>query len=60
MPGKAKLRMLKLTAVFGHLPSVGPKQLSVLGNLECTCEAGNSYIFKKPWKVKIKGQNILT
>ena len=39
--GKAKSRHVsKLTSVFHHLPSVGPKQLCALAYLGCTCEAG--------------------
>ena len=34
--GKAKLCILELTAVFHHLPSVGPKQLCALTHLRCT------------------------
>ena len=31
--GEAELRILELTSVFHHLPSVGPKQLFVLAHL---------------------------
>ena len=40
--GEAKLRILELTSVFHHLPSVGPKQLCALAHLGCTREAGTS------------------
>ena len=33
--GKAKLHVLKLTSVFYHPPSVGPKQLCALAHLGC-------------------------
>ena len=42
MRGKAKLRILELTSVFHHLPSVSPKQLCALAHLGCTREAGTS------------------
>ena len=41
---EAKLRTSKLTSVFHHLPSVGPKQLCVLAHLEYTREVGSSYL----------------
>ena len=44
--GKAELRILELTSVFHHLPSVGPNQLCVLAHLGCTQEAGASYLVK--------------
>ena len=34
--GEAKLRILKLTLVFHHLPRLGPKQLCALAHLRCT------------------------
>ena len=40
--GKAKLRLPKITSVFHHLPSIGPKQLFVLAHLGCTLEADTS------------------
>ena len=40
--GEAKLRMLKLTSVFHHFPSVGSKQLCVLADLGFTRTAGSS------------------
>ena len=40
--GEAKLRILELTSVFDHVPSVGPKQLCALAHLGCTREAGTS------------------
>ena len=40
--GEAELRILELTSVFHHLPSVGPKQLRALAHLGCTREAGTS------------------
>ena len=40
--GKAELRILELSSVFHHLPSVGPKQLCALAHLRCTFEAGTS------------------
>ena len=40
--GKAKLRLLELTSVFHHLPSVGYKQLWALAHLGCTREAYTS------------------
>ena len=39
---EAKLCILKITSVFHHLPSVGPKQLCALAHLGCTREAGTS------------------
>ena len=33
MKGEAKLLMLKLTSVFYHLPSVGPKQMITIAHL---------------------------
>ena len=33
--GKAKLRLLKLTPAFHHLPSIAPKQLYALVQLGC-------------------------
>ena len=39
---EAKLRILKLTSVFHHLPSFGPKQLCALAHLGCTRKAGAS------------------
>ena len=39
---EAKLRMIKLTSVFHHLPSFGPKQFCELAHLGCTCEVGTS------------------
>ena len=38
--GEAKLRVLELTSVVHHLPSVGSKQSCALAHLECTYEAG--------------------
>ena len=40
--GEAELRILELTSVLHHLPSVGPKQLCALAHLGCTREAGTS------------------
>ena len=37
------VRISKLTPVFHHLPSVGPKQFCVLAHLGRTHEVGNSY-----------------
>ncbi len=42
---KAKQGILKLTSVFHHLPSIGPKQVCALTHLGCTREAGTSYGF---------------
>ena len=41
---EAKLRILKLTTVIHHLPSVGLKQLWMLEHLGYTHEAGTSYL----------------
>ena len=40
--GEAELRILELTSVFHHLPSVAPKHLCVLAHLGCILEAGIS------------------
>ena len=40
--GEAKLRILELTSVFHHLPTVGLKQVYALIHLGCTREAGTS------------------
>ena len=40
--GKAKPQILKLNAVFYHLPSVGPKQLCALAHLGGTLAEGIS------------------
>ena len=37
--GEAELRILELTSVFHHHPSVGPKQLCALPHLAYACEA---------------------
>ena len=39
---EAKLCILKLTSVFHHLPSVGPKQLCALEYLGCAPDAVTS------------------
>ena len=39
---QSRAAYIKLTSVFHHLPSVGPKQLCALAHLGCTCEAGTS------------------
>ena len=40
--GKAELRILELTSVFHHLPSVDPKQMCALAHLGYTRKAGTS------------------
>ena len=40
--GKAELRILELTSLFHHLPSVSPKQLCALAHLRCTYGAVTS------------------
>ena len=40
--GEVELRLLELTSVFHHLPSVGPKQLCALAHLRCTRGVGIS------------------
>ena len=40
--GKVDLRILELTLVFHHLPSVGPKQLCALAHLGSTRAVGTS------------------
>ena len=40
---EAELRILKLTSVFHHLPSVGPKQLCTLVPLECIRKVGKYF-----------------
>ena len=45
--GEAELRILKLTSVLHHLPSVGPKQLCALSHLGCTSQANASYFLIK-------------
>ena len=37
---RSRAAYIKLTLVFHHLPSVGPKQLCALAHLGCTREAG--------------------
>ena len=39
---QSRAAYIKLTLVFHHLPSVGPKQLCALAHLGCTREAGTS------------------
>ena len=39
---QSRAAYIKLTSVFHHLPSVGPKQLCALAHLGCTREAGTS------------------
>ena len=40
--GEAELRILELTSVFHHLPSVSSKQLCAFAHLGCTREAATS------------------
>ena len=40
--GEAELRILELSKVFHHPPSVVPKQLCALAHQGCTCKAGTS------------------
>ena len=40
--GEAEPHILKLNAVFHHIPSAIPSQLSVLAHLVCTQEMDNS------------------
>ena len=40
--GKGELRILELTSIFHHLPSIGPKQLCALAHLGCTRKVGTS------------------
>ena len=39
---QSRAAYIKLTSVFHHLPSVGPKQLCGLAHLRCTNDAGTS------------------
>ena len=45
--GKAKVRILKLSSVFHHLPNIGPKQLSASEHLGYTHAAGISQYLVK-------------
>ena len=38
----SRAALIKLTSVFHHFPSVGPKQLCALAHLGCNCETGTS------------------
>ena len=38
--GEAKLRVLQLTSMFGHLPGLGPKQLCLLAQPGSIHEVG--------------------
>ena len=53
--GKVKpsyVHILKLTSMFHHLPSIGPKQLCTLAHPGCTCKAGTSWNMIKLKKEK--------